>query len=457
MDILDSALGTDIKAITANPSGSWFYYWQADIHCTEQKTITAFKVLSIDFMEDFINGFADEVIMQCTVSGGAYTYQVYPNMNNLEITLYRIPVNEVGGGSSDDGRKVESQRYVATIVNPRNPAITGNTFNQPDENTLDLANLFTVEFQLISKSVDQFRMRSFGGIFRRAKVEDVIKSVLTTESKIVTADQEEVPAGVEMIPANNQTTRDHILIPQGTRLVDVPGYIHQKCGGVYNAGFAYYFQDNTWYVFPPYNNVDFNKAKRTLTLIRVPPNRMPGAERTFITQADSTTAIVTGETKLNNQTESQQLNEGNGVRFGDGDKFMEDFVKVKGNKATAGRGGSNNEFTTIKRPNGYNNVLTSDNKISSNPFVEYSKLAARDGVVLSMSWENSDPTLLFPGMPVKILFMEQDEIRETYGTLIHVHSYVQTLGNGFQSNRHITASNLTIFTKREIDIGDSAS
>lgn len=457
MDILDSALGTDIKNIAANESGSWNYYWSLDIHCTEQKTIQAFKVLSIDFVCDYHEGFADEVIAQVTISGGAYTYQVYPNMNKLEATLYRTPVNEVGGGSPDDNREPVSQRYIATIVNPRNPTITGNTFNQPDETAMDLANLFTIDIQLIPKSVDQFRMRSFGGIFRRSKVQDAIMAILTNESKIVTADKDEIPAGVEMIEANNQTVRDHIVIPQGTMLFDVPGYIHSRCGGVYNAGFACYFQDNTWYVFPPYNNVDFNKAKRTLTLIRVPPNRMPGTERTFITKADSTTAIVTGETKLNNQTESQQLNEGNGVRFGDGDKFMESFVKVEGNKATAGRGGSNNEFTTIKRPNGYNNVLNADNKISSNPFVEYSKLAARDGVVLSMSWENSDPTLVFPGMPVKVLFMEQDEIRETYGVLIHAHHYVQTLGNGFQSNRHITASNLTIFAKREIDIGDSES
>ena len=451
MDVLDSALGTDIKKITNNDQGSASYYWSADIHCTADNTIQAFKVLSIDFVCDYVNNFTDEIILSLTLGGGAYTYQVYPNMNNLEITLYKTPVNEVGGGS-DDSRDIESERYVATLVKPWNPAITGNTFNQPDEMGLDLSNMFTIDFQLISKSVDQFRMRSFGGIFRNVTVEQVIKSVLTTESKIVNADNEAIPTGVEMIDANNTTIREHILIPQGTRLVDVPGLIQNKAG-VYNSGFAYYFLNDTWYVFPPYNNVDFNKAKRTLTLIRVPPNRMPGAERTFIKAGDSVTAIVTGDMKLNNLTESLMLNQGNGVRFGDADKFMEDFVKVEGNKATAGRGGTNNEFTTIKRPNGYNNVLNSDRKISANPFVEYSKLASRDGVFLSMSWENSDPTLIYPGMPVKILFMEQDEIRETYGVLIHAHHYVQTLGNGFQSNRHICASNLTIFTKREIDIG----
>lgn len=450
MDILDSALGADIKAITTNKDGFASYFWAADIHCTEDKTIQAFKVLSIDFICDYTNNFTDEIILTLTVGAGAYTYQIYPNMSKLEITLYKIPVNEIGGGT-DDEHPVQSERYVGVMVNPKNPAITGNTYNQVSESDLDLTNLFTVEFQLITKSVDQFRMRSFGGVFRNATVEEVIKSVMTTESKIVNADQKAIPTGVEMFPANNTTKREHIVIPQGTRLVSVPGYIHQKCG-VYNAGFAYYFLNDTWFIFQPYNNVDFNKAQRTLTLIRVPPNRMPGAERTFIKAGDAVTAIVTGETKIENKSESLMLNDGNGVRFGDGDKFMEDFVKVEGNKAVAGRGGTNNEFTTIKRPNGYNNVLNSDNRITSNPYVEYSKLAMRDGALLSMAWENSDPTLLYPGMPVKILFMQEDTIKETYGVLVHAHHYVQTLGNGFQTNRHITASNLSVFTKREIDL-----
>ena len=456
MDILDSALGADIKKISANDKALSMYYWSADIHCGDDLTVPAFKVLSIDFICDYTNKFSDEIILQITIGGGTYAYQIYPCLNKLEITLYKIPVNEVGGGNLD-GAPAQSERYVATLVKPWNPVIEGNTYNQPDQMAMDLTNLLTIDIQLIPKSVDQLRMRTFGGILRNTTVQDAIKSVLTNESKIIKADSQATPTGVEMVAANNTAKREHILIPQGTRLVDVPGYIHKKCGGVYNAGFAYYFLNDTWFVFPPYNNVDFNKAKRTITLIRVPPNRMPGTERTYMVAGSAVTAIVTGDTKLNNKSESMQLNDGNGVRFGDANVVMEDFVKVQGNKATAGRGGSNNEFTSIKRPNGYNNVTTSDKKITSNPFVEFSDLAKRDGVLLAMSWENSDPTLIYPGMPVKILFMEQDDIRETYGVLIHAHHYVQTMGDGFQTNRHITTSNLSIFTKREIDIGDDGS
>lgn len=450
MDILDSALGSDIKAITNNPSSSSMYYWSADIHCTEELTVRPFKVLSIDFVCDYAKNFTDEIIISVTMGAGAYAYRVYPNMSKLEMTLFKAPVNEVGGGT-DDNRPLETERYVATLVNPVNPAITGNTFNQADELDLDLTNIVTVNFQLIAKSVDQFRMRSFGGIFRNSTVEEVIKAVLTTECKFINADKRAVPAGVEMTPANNTKRREHVVIPQGIRLVDVPGYVHQTCG-VYSAGFAYYFLNGTWFVFQPFNNVDFNKAQRTLTLIRVPPNRMPGAERTFMKNGDAVSVIVTGKSDISNKSENQMLNQGNGVRFGDGDQFMDNFVKVKDNKAVAGRGGANNEFTTVKRPNGLNNVALAEGRISSNPFLEYSKLASRDGTFLSMSWENSNPTLLYPGMPVKIVFLQEDEITETYGVLIHAHHYVQTLGNGFQTSRHITTSNLTVFTKREIDI-----
>lgn len=452
MDILDSSLGTQIRDIAANATTTNFF-WDAEIHCAEGLTVHCFKLLNIDFVCDYTNNFTDEVTCRLAIGAGDYAYDVYPNMAKLEITLFKIPVNEVGGGSTEGG-EVQTQRYTATIVKPQNPVIASNSFNQPDKNALNLTNMLEIDFQLIPKAVNQFRMRNFGGIFRNVTTEDCVRAILTSESKLIKTDVDTMPVGVQMVPGNNKTKRDHIVIPQGTRLVDVPGYIHSRCGGVYNAGFAYYFLNNTWYVFPPYNNVDFAQAQKTLTLIRVPKNRMPGTERTFKVNGDAVTAIVTGDTRSSNKTESMMLNEGNGVRFGDADKMMEDFVKVQGNKATAGRGGTNNEFTTISRPDGLNNVLNSETRISSNPFVEYSKLAFRDGIQMAMSWENSDPTLIYPGMPVKILFMEDDEIRETFGLIVHAHHYVQTLGTGFQSNRHMCTSNLVVFTKRQIDYGD---
>jgi hypothetical protein len=452
MDILDSSLSRDIKDILNSDPQNNNSYWTIQIHCgTQDDTVESIKVLSIDFICDFERNFADEIILRCVIGGGAYAYHVYPNLDQLEITLHQVPVYEVGGGVDTDDATV-SQRYIATLLNPFNPAVESNAMNQPDETSLDLTNLLEIDFQLIPKQVNQFRMRTYGGIFRNQTVEDVIKHVLTSESANVDVDSDAVPKGVEMVAANNKTARDHIVIPQGTKLVKVPDYIHEKCGGVYNAGLAAYFSGDHWYVFPPYNNANFDSTPRTMTIINVPPNRMPAIEQTYKKEGNNLTVLATGDTKLKNFSEDLVMNHGNGVRFGDADKFMENYSKLGDNKAVAGRGGTNSEFTTIKRDNGLNNVMQAANRINSNPFWEYSKLAARDGSIISLSWENSDMTQIYPGMPVKILFMQDDDISSITGLLIKAHHYVNTFGSGFQTNRHFTTSNLMIFCKRVVDL-----
>lgn len=453
MDILDSSLGLDIKSVMSSTPTDSNYYWTCEIHCGPDDTIDAMKVLSIDFTCDFERNFTDEVILRATVGGGQYAYHVYPNLSQLEITLYKVPVAEIGGGV--DGDPSQTERYVATLLTPFNPAVESNGMNQPSEYTLDLTNLLELDFQLVTKPVEQFRMRTFGAIFRNQTVQDVIKHVLTEQCKLVDTDDIVVPAGVDMVDANNKAKRTHIVIPQGTRLINVPGYIHEHCGGVYNAGMAYYFQGDHWYVFPPYNNVNFDQNPRQVTIINVPANRMPGIERTYKKDGNNLLIIATGDTKLINESEKLIGNQGNGVRFGDADQFMTNFTKTEDNKTVAGRGGNNSEFTTIKRETGLNNVQHADSRITANPFWEYSKLAARDGSVMLMSWEHSNPSEIYPGMPVKILYLQDDEINTIYGLVIKAHHYVDTVGQGFQTSRHFTTSNLMIFCKRDLDANDS--
>jgi hypothetical protein len=82
--------------------------------------------------------------------------------------------------------------------------------------------------------------------------------------------------------------------------------------------------------------------------------------------------------------------------------------------------------------------------------VQYSKLAARDGSVIMMEWENSEPDLLIPGMPVKILYLEEDNLRETYGTLVKAHTFVGLKGKGFTANRYSTNTVLAVFVSRKL-------
>lgn len=448
MDILDSALAREIEAISANPNTDVAYYWRAEIHANGQ-TLQPPKVLSFDVGRDYESTFTDESVVTMVVPGGMYAFKIYPYLKDLEITMYREPLGEVDGLPAEE-REISSERYVATLINPMALNVAGNSANEIDETSLDLTNLLTLKFQLINKAIDQVRMRTIGGVYRKCLVDDVVRSILTMHSSNVETDSSDVPLGVEMVPSSNVKQQEHIVIPHGTRLVDAVDYIHKHCCGIYTTGLAYYYQANHWYVFPPYDSSKFDQSDNTMTIIRLPANRMPGVERTFRKDGKNLVILATGDAATKNQSESLLMNSGNGVRFADADQFMDGIVQKGGNRAVMSRGGSNNEFVATERPNGNNLVLSSQKRITSNPWVEYSNLAKRNGSLLGLTWENSNPAFITPGMPVKVLYLEDEEIKETFGLIIKAHHYTQTRGEGITVARHHTTSALTIFAQREL-------
>lgn len=447
MDILESALAKEIANITSNSQIEVTYFWRAEIHANNQN-IEAIKVLSIDIVRDYETSFTDETVVTLVLAAGKYTYRVYPYLSNLELTLYKEPLGEVDGLPLDS-KNVQSERYVATLIDPIAINVSSNSVNEIDEASLDLTNILTLKFQIINKAIDQVRMKTVGGIYRRCKIGDVVKSILTMYSPKVEIQDDDIPVGVEMVTPANQNIYEHVIIPHGVRLVDAPGFIHKNCNGLYTTGLAYYYQANHWYVFPPYDSSKFEQSEKTLTVIRLPSNRLPNIERTFRKDGNNLVILATGNAQVRNESEALLLTEGNGVRFADADQFMTGIVKKSGNKAIINRANINDEFISTTRPNGNNLVFSSEKRITSNPWFEYSKLAARNGSLIGLVWENSDPELIHPGMAVKVMWLEDETIKETFGLIIRAHHFVSTRGQGITLSRHSTSTALTVFARRE--------
>jgi hypothetical protein len=446
MEVEQTSLYREIEAILNSSSKPVHYLWKAEIHANGE-TYKPVKLLSIDFVADYEGNFADEIFIELAISGGMYAKRIYPFKDQIDITLFRNPLKEIGD-TIDTQSTLQTERYTATLIDTGNPLLEANGMNAPSEDALDLTNIFNVTFQLVNKSLEQLRTISVGGIYHDVSVEDVIKGVLTTESKKVQVEDSRLPKGVDMVSASNKTKRDHIILPQGLHLVHLPEYVHRKCGGVYNSGMGYYLHGDYWYVYPCYDTTRFNSASRTLTVINVPTNKYPSIERTYRQDGSNLVILATGEVRFSDDSEVQQLNLGNGVRFANADSFMEGFTETKGNKTIASRGKNNSEFVSTERKNGNNNVHISDKPIHSNAMVEYSKLARRQGSVLSFVWENSLPSLLFPGMMVKLLYLEDSQIKTLYGVALKAHHYVQSKGQGMTDGRHICRTMLAVFVQR---------
>ena len=443
MEITYTPLYREATSIVNNGETGSGVGWKAIIHIVGQnKTYVPLQVIAINIRCDFVKAYTDEFTCTLLIPLGKYARLIYPNRTSLEITLSKTPLRE----SSDDARydaELESERYSAILIDGDKSPTVGQGRETNDEDSLDLMDMLPVSFQLTNKAMEKLRMVSVGGIFRNTTVKDTIRSLLTKQSQDIKVDNKRVLEGVDIVEPKNASKRDHILLPQGIKIFDVCDYI-QKNIGVYNAGVGSYIRNKIWYVFPLYDTTRFNECKQTLSLLILPRNKFPQLERTYKKKGNSLTVLITSETGFKDDSGTQYLNFGNGARFADANKFMEGFNETKDNTTLVARAKNINEFKLEDRPDGVNLINVTQNKITANPYYEYSKLIGRKGGIFKAIWENSEPSLLIPGMMTRISYYDEGGVKEIYATLLGAEHSSMRMGD-FGSQKHVVNSLMHFF------------
>lgn len=452
MELRESPLWQEIQSIAFNEALTPpVYSWKAEIVMDNgNKTVKPFKVLSLEIFRDFRNAYGDEVILEVMIAAGDFVYDVYPNRQNLLINLTKEGVSSETGDSTM-APDIEAQQLRATMMDDHSVTVEGLMNVAHSREALNTIDILTVKFQLLDLALERIRLHSVGGVFRDAIPADVLKYILTSVSTGLDLDEVNVIKGVEMVDSPNQDTYKHIIIPHGTKFPEMPMFINHKVGGLYPSGMGVYLFRQHWYVYPLYDLTRFENTTKTLTIINVPKNQLPGIERTYRKTANQIIVLATGDVKHSDKSESNLLNEGNGVRYMDSRRVIDGYANTDEgeNKAKIMRAENNNEFITDERPSGLNNVVTSGQRITANKYVEMSKLAHRAGAELQLLWENSDMGAIYPGMPVKYMYIKDNAIKELTGTVLGAQHYVQTQGKGMTNSRHRTDTALHLFISRE--------
>jgi len=413
------------------------------------KVIRPTKVVEFYQFGDFVNRFAFKASLKFMIGGGVWNNEIYPFRRNLQVKIYRIPLAAIGTEVLTN-KAVEMFTYKMVLEETGNSNFTAPRTAASNQTLADLNDFGERTVQLIDPVIEQLRLKTIGTNLRDCKPGDALRAILTKETRQVTVDEAIAPLGVAMVQANNQESRKHIVIPQGTYLTDLAKYIQRKAGGVYTAGIGVFYSQRHWYVFPPFNTELYAKSKTTLTIAKVPEKELMGLETTFNQVGNSLYVISTGEMKYMDSTEHQQLNAGNGTRFMLASKVIDGLGSVSQNKLTANRNDNVTEAVSELRPDGMDNVPYQG--ITSNICAEMSKVAARQGSIIQLIWENSKPTLLRPGMPTKLLYSEADKIYSLEGVLIGVENFSSLNGPIGTSDRHLTQTVMTLFMKRtEVD------
>ena len=443
MEITYTPLYREAMSIVNNGETGSNVGWKAIIHLPgENKTYVPLQVVAINIRCDFVKAYTDEFTCTLLIPLGKYARLIYPNRTNLEITLTKSPLRESSEEIQYDA-DLESERYSAILIDGDKSPTVGQGRETNDEDTLDLMDILPVSFQLTNKAMEKIRMVSVGLGVRNSTVKSAIRTLLTKETQNIKVDNKRVLEGVDIVEPNNKTVRDHVLLPQGIKIFDVCDYI-QKNMGVYNAGLGSYVRNRIWYVFPLYDTTRFTESKQTLSVLILPRNKFPQLERTYRKKGNSLTILITSETGFKDDSGTQYLNFGNGARFADANKFMEGFNETKDNATLVARAKNVNEVKIEDRPDKVNLINVTQNKITANPYYEYSKLIGRKGGVFKTIWENSDPSLLTPGMVTRISYYDEGEVREIYATLLGAEHSSMRMGD-FGSQKHAVNSLLHFF------------
>lgn len=421
------------------------------------KPIPILKVLAIDLVRDYTNYYTDQVVLQCEMESGTFMYDVYPYKSNIKVVLnctYTLPPSSP---YKLENRSLSTE-YIGILIDSGDASLEGANQATQTKEDMNILATKTVRFQLVDSVSEELRLKSLGTIGFKTSPGIALKTILTETSKHLQSTVDNAILGVDMVDPDNNELRDHISIPHGTRLVDLADFLQHRCGGIYNSGIGVYLQSGMWYVWPEYRLDRFKTTPKSLIVYNLPADKFPQTNITYRWDGQTVKIVATGEVQHTDDSEEQLVNQGSGVRFNDARSIMEGFATTANNNiATIQRATNTNEYKVEDRENQLNNVVQSPTKITENVYVEYSRLARRMGCFVTLVWENSNPSLIYPGMPVQLVYTKMNQVITVEGCVAATHHYYQAAAKGMIDLSHVCNSSLVLWVDRKLGLSKSDS
>lgn len=443
MEIENTPLYGEVKAILEDGAKPVNYHWTMQL-LAGGKTYDVMKVLSISNNRAYNVNYADSIVVRVVIGSGTFHHRIYPHRADLKAVLFREPIGEVSNAvelTSD----IEAQIMRATLVADNSAVMEANRKHSDSQADMDLTDTIEIDIGLTDLALEKIRMISVGGIYRNVTTAELMRHILTVVSAGVTSDEDISIRGVDLYPPSNMNPVSNLVIPHRIRMFEMPDYLNKEVSGVYNAGFGYYLQKKNWYIYPTLDLKRYDNSEKGLTIIRLPPDVYYGSERTYRITSNQVIVLIGDEVKTSDTSELLQLNLGNGLRYSDADTMFDGFGVTANNKTTISRKKNTTEYVIEQRADSINNIQMSPSKITSNAFYESSRMAERLGMYLTCTWEYSDPGSIWPGMPVKYLFMVNGEVYESRGVVQAADHYTRLHQPGITSRRHVNSSSLLLF------------
>lgn len=376
--------------------------------------------------------------------------------NKRQIQFELVRAHQSADGVATRGGDRLVQTFNAHLTDATDPVLDGQVDGQTrtDGTVADLSQLKEVTLQLVEPLVDTLRMEEVGGIYRNATVGEVLQTLLGFQLPEKNAPVEtllgkeyEGLRGVDLQPPDNAKRYDHIIVPNGMRLYQLPKYLQENYG-VYASGLGWHIFRGWCYLYPLLNYRKFTERQRTLTVLNVPESEVPVMERTFLNRSGQLYVFATGKTEMTDNTEQVQLNRGNGLRMSKASDLIDGMSKTSQNKTHFSQQSQVTGVVVDERPDKVTNVRQVPGHYTDNPYAQTSELAASLGTIVAVNWDRAAPELLYPGMPTKFLYKAGNRIHALMGTLVGISIYTATHSGSATDTHFLTKCKLVMNLER---------
>lgn len=445
VDVGSSALGFELDRILAGP-GSPFYQMDIVVNAGD-RILAPLQCVRRDVGRDYKTTYMDDHSVTMQFGSGTAIFDIAPYQDDLTVTIRRRVLS--GTNASTDDPKTTVRTYTAYLTDdlPRGPEIASAP-QFADRETANRSKTLNLTFVLEEVVMTQLRKMSIGTIVRKRAPWEVLKTFLANALDSIKVGQDSKIDTFEMVKASNAAARDHIPIPDGTPLIDLPDLLQNERGGIYSSGLGFYVQGPGVYVWPLYDTSRLQSAKRVLQIFLAPSQSTAGIDKTWLFDGRILSVWASGIPKLLNDSLDILNTEGNAVRFSDADQLIGGMGVKEGNKFTMNRSQNNSEFATTAVGNGANYAVNAKVGFTSNPYVETSRMARRQGQFMVIPWERSQPDLLIPSMMVEVYYDQGGAIKVMTGVLTGNVSADVLQGRGPTERVFASKTTLEVFLDR---------
>jgi len=442
-ELQNSALMQDVAPILASP-GSPYFILTAIVHAGG-KDIVPLQIIRQDIGRNYRSGYLDDNSIVLTLGAGTVMNDIAPFADDLRITISKAPATEEGKIITSAPVRVRTYKAYLGDDTP-NSIESGSNPAMQDTETADTFSVQHTQFVLEEIAVQQLRSQRVGYIARACPPWRVLEAFVSRAIKALKLGTDETINRFDIVDPNNNNSRDHVIVPDGTPLLDLADHLQNKAGGIYSTGLGFYVQEDTAYAWPMYDLSRRQTAKKTLTIVLAPNRQSMMIDRTWMVRGRLLTILSAGISKIVDETGDMLNVEGNGVRFVDASKVIGNNGTVKDNKFTMNRSTNVNEFVTTVVGNGQNTAGISSP--TSNVYLESSKLSRRSVAYLAVPWIRSNPDVVFPGMPTELIYEYDKNVQTIEGVLVEAYHSYELDGRGMVAKRHRAKTSLLIAIDR---------